>query len=707
LVVLITLLEMVPIVSSADANTVTISEVMANPINETSGEFIEIYNAGPEEIDLDGWQFTDGDSVDDIVAWEQATHGEITNCTTDTTLLPSETYAVILDNDYLDDELRYDFPNGTIIVTVANTTLGNGLTASSDPLTLYDNNAEIISTYGTPLDEVDPLDRDDDGLDAIPFDPGNGISTEKIDLTAGDNEENWAQNANGSGTPGATNNPLVNYPPEIVEALAEPAEINLDGVSTTNLKAQVTDQNGSTDIASVTADLSQLGGNAQQELSAENNDWYNYEFLPAEADPGNYNIAITAKDSQGEIAAGTISLTLIEPTYTDDVKISELLPNPSGTETEAEFIELVNDGNQNISLNGWTVSDGSRTYTLSGEIASDGYQAFYNADTKISLNNSGDSVILSAPNGDSKDEVSYSGTAAEDTSWARQNSGDFAWTTSPTPGATNLFTGNNEEVTEDSSDEQSSGSSQTTSSDNDEESLPQIDITAVRTKQKNDEVKTKGVVIAVPGMLSEKYFYIQDSGAGIQIYASDGEFPELKIGDEISVNGKVSEAQGEKRINAREGIIEVTGHPGAPEPQTKTTGEIQEEVEGMLVKTTGAITKQSGLTFYIDDSSGESKISIAKTTGIEKPTMSKGDAVTIVGVVGETKSGHRVLPRLQEDLLPGGEVAGASSSDSEKELPSAGPSTNLVWIIAAIGMAAFLAIRQIWKPRHLLAPAKK
>ena len=75
---------------------------------------------------------------------------------------------------------------------------------------------------------------------------------------------------------------------------------------------------------------------------------------------------------------------------------------------------------------------------------------------------------------------------------------------------------------------------------------------------------------------------------------------------------------------------------------------------------TGTGTETNGDTFYVDDGSGEIRVYIKSSTKIDKPEMKKGTAVTITGVVSETTSGYRVLPRWQEDVRLG-LVAGMTS----------------------------------------------
>ncbi len=145
-----------PLPTSLD---LVISEVMANAVDEDTGEFVEIYNRSESPFDLAGSRLSDGDAVDEVVAFGGQS-----------TTVAAESYAVIVDSEYADE---YDIPAGVTVVTVGNTTLGNGL-STRDPLTLYGaDGITILATY------------------AHPFDPGNGVSVERVDLDGADLETNW------------------------------------------------------------------------------------------------------------------------------------------------------------------------------------------------------------------------------------------------------------------------------------------------------------------------------------------------------------------------------------------------------------------------------------------------------------------------------------------------------------------------------------
>lgn len=184
-----------------------ISEVMANPkgtsgahMPEDRNEFVEVYNAGGEAIDLADYTITDGDAIDRIVAWQDTTilFDNPSLIINSTSLKPSG-YAVVLDFEYTDTLALggyvqpYQFGDSTLILTTGNTTIGDGL-ANNDPLILA-SPAGDTSTYGTPWDTTDSL----------PANAGEGLSWERINLLGLDEIGNWAISPQLHGTPGRPN----------------------------------------------------------------------------------------------------------------------------------------------------------------------------------------------------------------------------------------------------------------------------------------------------------------------------------------------------------------------------------------------------------------------------------------------------------------------------------------------------------------------
>lgn len=718
-----------PVTSLATGSDIVISEVMSNPVNETTDEFIELYNNSETALDLSGWHFTDGDGVDEIIAWDSLGHGDIPGASLNTTIVPAESYAVILDPDYSSGGLPYNFPEHTVILTVPNSSLGNGLTPASDPLVLYHAGGTsleyLVATYGTPALNDDPLLCDDDGLDDLPFDPGEGISAEKIDLAGPDDLTNWSINADNSATPGVTNNPLVNEPPAITDIKITPQPVPLDGATSFLIEVKITDPNGAADLALASINLTPLNGSAEQTLyddgshgdKLDGDEWYSYLYLPPEnLEAGDYQLLIVAIDNQDQTVSLYTTVTLEEIVYSDQVVISEILPNPAGVDTAAEFIELYNSGSETLDLKNWQLTDGATIYHVpeNTALAAKSYLAFFSAQTKISLNNSGDTVSLLSPASDLVSRLNYTAAPGEDISYMRGIDNKFSWTTTPTPNAANVLTSIAAENENDHDDDvvsttvstSSKSSSSSTSTKNAaaqklESSFQEMSITQARQAAKNTKAAVTGIVTAAPKMLSEKFFYIQDSDSGLQIYSSKADFPELQLGQEITARGTVSEAQGEKKLNiAAADDIKILGQKEVPAAQETATGQVTEELEGKLVKLSAAVSRQSGKTFYLDDGGGEAKISI--TGDFTKPEIKKGEVVQITGIVGQTSAGYRVMPRQAEDIgkSEGADTEAATDDQTVKKLPAAGPSSNLFVIIAIVAAGAGVIIRIIWSRKN-------
>jgi len=152
-----------------------ISEVMANPLNEDTGEFVELYNPGPESVYLAGLRFTDGDTVDTITSYQGGS-----------TMVDPGGYALVVDAEYGG---QYPIAAGTVLVTTDDTTLGNSLSVSDDVTLLVRDGEHVIDAYRFPIN------------------PGNGTSVERVDLlTTVDSQDNWLPSTCAAGaSPGADN----------------------------------------------------------------------------------------------------------------------------------------------------------------------------------------------------------------------------------------------------------------------------------------------------------------------------------------------------------------------------------------------------------------------------------------------------------------------------------------------------------------------
>ncbi len=371
-------------------------------------------------------------------------------------------------------------------------------------------------------------------------------------------------------------------------------------------------------------------------------------FLIEDLQPGQTYYFVIKTVSTDELKTAVSNqieaVTIFEEIYS--VIISEILPAPF-TGSENEWIELYNTGSQAVNLSGWYLDDnpgGSSPYEIPNgtQILPGQYLVFYKTETKIALNDTGDQARLLWPNLEQASNCPAYSSAARGQSWARNSSGGWEWTTTPTPRAKNIIT-----------------QPETASTD-----PISTNIAEVKNLKKGTLVSVEGVVTSLPGLFSKYYFYIQDDTSGIQIYFYKAIFPALKMGDRVRVVGKISEYNSEKRIKIGDpaGII-IIGTADPPAAKKIKTGEVK-NYEGQLVSVSGRIVETSGSTFYIDDGSGKIRIYISSKTGIKKPKMKKGDWVTIVGIVSRTKSGLRIMPRFQSDIVHRGGTTSKKSTAS-------------------------------------------
>lgn len=129
--------------------------------------------------------------------------------------------------------------------------------------------------------------------------------------------------------------------------------------------------------------------------------------------PGAFN-AVAESDTGPTYANGTLS---------DDILLSEILPNPEGSDTENEWIELYNRGDNNIDLGNWILDDeegGSPAYTFPAGtvIEAQDFLVVPRPNSGLSLNNDTDRVRLYDFENTLKEEVVYE-SSPEGQSYAR------------------------------------------------------------------------------------------------------------------------------------------------------------------------------------------------------------------------------------------------------------------------------------------------
>src|SRR3989338_6846148 len=257
------------------------------------------------------------------------------------------------------------------------------------------------------------------------------------------------------------------------------------------------------------------------------------------------------KESQSSNSPSTGAInrapTTITPTHSFTLVINELLPNPQGDDTTGEWIELKNEGNDEATLAGITLSDESGArYTFTTQqkpIPPHGLLLLPRSQTRITLNNYGDIVTLQYQSKEI-DGASY-GKSEEGLSFARDEQGNYAWTTALTPGTANVFSlaieaEEEQEEEKDAKKTENSAPAKIDAPSVSKQSAPSapsvkgirtVTIDAIRELPRETNVTVEGVVIAPPGVFGKGTFYLD----GIQVYSVAITFPELSLGDRVRI----------------------------------------------------------------------------------------------------------------------------------------------------------------------------
>ena len=427
--------------------------------------------------------------------------------------------------------------------------------------------------------------------------------------------------------------------------------------------------------------------------SAANIDLDNWQIDASEGADFQLNLSVTYTGSDESIvvdmdAPSTDDQAPVLTFETGDVIITEFVSDPiSGQE---EWVELYNTTDAPIDLTDWYLTEGSGSETeLGGTLDEDTYLVVFSP--AGALNNSGDQISLYAPRDLWIDGVSYGNwsaatapAASDPFSVGLDDHANFV-EMEPTPGEANRSPETSENSDTESSNngdvEIASEDTDSTSDQNqndtyeddagidppaDEETtcdpadhaeanasddasdIPFVALANIRNQELGTEIVTEGLVSVVPGTLGQQYFYV--AGSGAQVYMYSKAFPELERGTRVRITGELSQTQSETRIKTSETAdIVVLGQEDAPIPHTIDAVDLGENTEGWLVSLTGAVTEKSSGEFMLADETGEIRVVIKSSTDINA-ALSVGDEMTVTGIVSETSSGFRLLPRDQEDL---------------------------------------------------------
>ena len=333
-----------------------------------------------------------------------------------------------------------------------------------------------------------------------------------------------------------------------------------------------------------------------------------------------------------------------------DVIINEFLPNPEGADAEGEFIELYNQGEAQINLINWKVDDiegGSKPYTFDIDLWLGNKMRYvlHREESGLALNNTTDAVRLFNNFNELIEEIKYESTI-EGEAYARGKNGKWFWTTVVTPGEENVIS-----VADSNESKIIIKSANNNKNAKKEKQIIETTLEKIHECEIGDLVKVAGIVAVKPGILGSQYFYIVGS-AGIQIYNYKKDFPALKVGDYIEVQGELSVSSGELRLKTKTADdFKIIKHGEPPSASKANCEQVDEKYVGRLITVTGEVVERKSSIVYLDDGTNEVIVYLKTTTGIKPKSIKEGEIITVTGLVGRTKSGIRIMPRSIDDII--------------------------------------------------------
>lgn len=225
-----------------------------------------------------------------------------------------------------------------------------------------------------------------------------------------------------------------------------------------------------------------------------------------------------------------------------------------------------------------------------------------------------------------------------------------------------------------------------------------VELSDVQNLPKETMITVEGQVLVEPGVLGATIFYIGDQEGGVQVYCYKKDFSGLVVGDAIQVSGEISEYYNETRIKIKDkNDIYIIESGNTPEPREISLDENLENYEGSLIKISGEMTSMKYDYFFIDDGIGEIKVTVKKTTGMDIKNLGLeiGEQIQVTGVLSETQSGYRLLPRHKNDVVVE-KVLGQENIETKKQENT---KTLLNYLIAIVVAVVILMGIMIWKNR--------
>jgi len=170
------------------------------------------------------------------------------------------------------------------------------------------------------------------------------------------------------------------------------------------------------------------------------NTFNNFENFSLTTTPtkGKSNIVVNPNKEDEEITAEERAMY----DYNKNIIITEIFPNPEGSDNDLEFVEIFNNSDVVVNLLGWGLGDNSKSKYIFEEkkINPKEYFVIYRSESKIALNNGAENVKLYQPLRDTPLENIKYEKSVEGWSYSyNQEKNEWTWSEIVTPGKENII----------------------------------------------------------------------------------------------------------------------------------------------------------------------------------------------------------------------------------------------------------------------------
>lgn len=388
----------------ANPGDVVINEVFYDPIGTDTGlEWIELYNPQPDPIDLNGYDLGASSKYFTFPSF----------------VLASKSYVIIHWN------ATGENTSTELYTGINNNNMGN----SSGWVALFKNTTHSKDTIVDYIEYgVAGQSWESAAIGAGIWQEGqfvSGIKKEgesiglKIDGEDNNSPQDWQIFT--SPTPGKSNLESISIHSQPLSANAGDNDI----ISTTGTEITF-------DASASTGDIQSYSWNFGDGQTATGKIvTHKYQY------PGVYYVSLIVSDGSKNESSSPKKVTI----FSSQIFISEFLPDPKGSDSGKEWIEIVNESSDVQNISGWGIGNNIEKpkfiFPDGSYLAPKGLVLLSSTLTKISLSNESGSLFLFYPSKNISQEVKYE-NLGEDVSIARKN-GEYFYTKNPTPGMENII----------------------------------------------------------------------------------------------------------------------------------------------------------------------------------------------------------------------------------------------------------------------------